>query len=173
MFPAEKLIEAAPGDLFVHRNVANLVIHTDLNCLSVIQYAVDVLQVEHIIVCGHYNCGGIQAAIEGTELGLINNWLLHIRDIWYQHSSLLGELAPQDRINRLCELNVVEQVYNLGHSTIMQAAWKRGQRVMIHGWIYGINNGLLHDLDISSDSREKMELAYRQAVAKLSNMPSS
>ena len=171
--PAEKLIEAAPGDLFVHRNVANLVIHTDLNCLYVIQYAVDVLQVEHIIVCGHYNCGGIQAAIEGTELGLINNWLLHIRDIWYQHSSLLGELAPQDRINRLCELNVVEQVYNLGHSTIMQAAWKRGQRVMIHGWIYGINNGLLHDLDISSDSREKMELAYRQAVAKLSNMPSS
>lgn len=157
----------------MHRNVANLVIHTDLNCLSVIQYAVDVLQVEHIIVCGHYNCGGIQAAIEGTELGLINNWLLHIRDIWYQHSSLLGELAPQDRINRLCELNVVEQVYNLGHSTIMQAAWKRGQRVMIHGWIYGINNGLLHDLDISSDSREKMELVYRQAVAKLSNMPSS
>lgn len=166
--PAEKLIDAAPGDLFVHRNVANLVIHTDLNCLSVIQYAVDVLEVEHVIICGHYNCGGVQAAIDGPDLGLISNWLLHIRDIWYKHSSLLGELAPQDRVDRLCELNVVEQVYNLGHSTIMQSAWKRGQRVMVHGWVYGIDNGRLLDMDVSSDSREKLELTYRQAISKLS-----
>src|SRR5699024_3464273 len=167
--PAERLTGLEPGELFVHRNVANLVIHTDLNCLSVIQYAVDVLQVEHIIVCGHYGCGGIGAAIEGTELGLINNWLLHIRDIWYKHSSMLGELAPQERLNLLCELNVIEQVYNLGHSTIMQAAWKRGQKVMIYVWVYGLNNGELHDLDVTSDSREKLELSYRQAMAKLSH----
>ncbi|OKP03118.1 carbonate dehydratase [Xenorhabdus eapokensis] len=166
--PAEKLIDAAPGDLFVHRNVANLVIHTDLNCLSVVQYAVDVLQVEHIIICGHYGCGGIEAAVNGTELGLINNWLLHIRDLWYKHSSMLGELPPNDRLNRLCELNVIEQVYNLGHSTIMQSAWKRGQKVMIHGWVYGLKDGELHDLDITADSREKLELNYRQAVSKLS-----
>ncbi|MEK9498777.1 carbonate dehydratase [Photorhabdus sp. P32] len=167
--PAEKLIDAAPGDLFVHRNVANLVIHTDLNCLSVIQYAVDVLEVEHIIICGHYGCGGIEAAIDGTELGLINNWLLHIRDLWYKHSSMLGELPPNERLNRLCEINVVEQVYNLGHSTIMQAAWKRGQKVMIHGWVYGIHNGQLQDLEVTADSREKLELAYRQTVSKLTN----
>ena len=165
--PAEKLINAAPGDLFVHRNVANLVIHTDLNCLSVIQYAVDVLQVEHIIICGHYGCGGIEAAVDNTELGLINNWLLHIRDIWYRHSSMLGELKPCERLDRLCELNVVEQVYNLGHSTIMQSAWKRGQNIMIHGWVYGINNGRLHDLHITSDSREKLELGYSEAISKL------
>ncbi|MCC8456472.1 MULTISPECIES: carbonate dehydratase [Photorhabdus] len=167
--PAEKLIDAAPGDLFVHRNVANLVIHTDLNCLSVIQYAVDVLEVEHIIICGHYGCGGIEAAIDGTELGLINNWLLHIRDLWYKHSSMLGELPPNERLNRLCEINVVEQVYNLGHSTIMQSAWKRGQKVMIHGWVYGIHNGQLQDLEVTADSREKLELTYRQTVSKLTH----
>lgn len=165
--PAEKLIKAAPGDLFVHRNVANLVIHTDLNCLSVIQYAVDVLKVEHIIICGHYGCGGIEAAIDNTEQGLINNWLLHVRDILFKHSSNLGELAPQERANRLCELNVIEQVYNLGHSTIIQSAWRRSQNVIIHGWVYGINNGRLNDLDVTANSREQLELTYRQAIAKL------
>jgi len=165
--PAEKLIKAAPGDLFVHRNVANLVIHTDLNCLSVIQYAVDVLKVEHIIICGHYGCGGIEAAIDNTEQGLINNWLLHVRDILFKHSSILGELAPQERANRLCELNVIEQVYNLGHSTIIQSAWRRSQNVIIHGWVYGINNGRLNDLDVTANSREQLELTYRQAIAKL------
>lgn len=168
--PAEKLIKAAPGDLFVHRNVANLVIHTDLNCLSVIQYAVDVLKVEHIIICGHYGCGGIEAAIDNTEQGLINNWLLHVRDILFKHSSILGELAPQERANRLCELNIIEQVYNLGHSTIIQSAWRRSQNVIIHGWIYGINNGRLNDLDVTANSREQLELTYRQAIAKL-NQP--
>ncbi|WP_334473352.1 carbonate dehydratase [Arsenophonus sp. PmNCSU2021_1] len=165
--PAEKLIKAAPGDLFVHRNVANLVIHTDLNCLSVIQYAVDVLKVEHIIICGHYGCGGIEAAIDNTEQGLINNWLLHVRDILFKHSSILGELAPQERANRLCELNVIEQVYNLGHSTIIQSAWRRSQNVIIHGWVYGINNGRLNDLDVTANSREQLELTYRQVIAKL------
>lgn len=165
--PAEKLIKAAPGELFVHRNVANLVIHTDLNCLSVIQYAVDVLKVEHIIICGHYGCGGIEAAINNTEQVLINNWLLHVRDILFKHSSILGELAPQERANRLCELNVIEQVYNLGHSTIIQFAWRRSQNVIIHGWVYGINNGRLNDLDVTANSCEQLELTYRQAIAKL------
>ncbi|BBU86618.1 carbonic anhydrase [Escherichia coli] len=138
--PAERLTGLEPGELFVHRNVANLVIHTDLNCLSVVQYAVDVLEVEHIIICGHYGCGGVQAAVENPELGLINNWLLHIRDIWFKHSSLLGEMPQERRLDTLCELNVMEQVYNLGHSTIMQSAWKRGQKVTIHGWAYGIHD---------------------------------
>ncbi len=113
--PAERLTGLEPGELFVHRNVANLVIHTDLNCLSVVQYAVDVLEVEHIIICGHYGCGGVQAAVENPELGLINNWLLHIRDIWFKHSSLLGEMPQERRLDTLCELNVMEQVYNLAH----------------------------------------------------------
>ena len=138
--PAERLTGLEPGELFVHRNVANLVIHTDLNCLSVVQYAVDVLEVEHIIICGHYGCGGVQAAIENKEQGLIDNWLLHIRDIWFKHSSLLGEMPQERRMDTLCELNVMEQVYNLGHSTIMRSAWKRGQKVTIHGWAYGIHD---------------------------------
>ena len=165
--PAEQLTGLEAGELFVHRNVANLVIHTDLNCLSVVQYAVDVLQVEHIIICGHLGCGGIEAAVENPELGLINNWLLHIRDLWYKHSSLLGEHPPEKRLDTLCELNVVEQVYNLGHSTIMQSAWKRGQKVMIHGWVYGLKDGRLRDLDITTTSRETLELRYRNAMSTL------
>ncbi|WP_075182163.1 carbonate dehydratase [Pantoea sp. 1.19] len=171
--PAERLTGLAPGELFVHRNVANLVIHTDLNCLSVVQYAVDVLQVEHIIICGHYDCGGVQAALENPELGLINNWLLHIRDLWYKHSSLLGELPPEKRFDKLCEINVVEQVYNLGHSTIMQSAWKRGQKVNIHGWIYGVHDGCLRDLEVASSNRELLEQRYRRAIASLLQNPDS
>ncbi|SLM62039.1 MULTISPECIES: carbonate dehydratase [Dickeya] len=165
--PAESLTSLEPGELFVHRNVANLVIHTDLNCLSVVQYAVEVLEVEHIIICGHYGCGGVQAAVENPELGLINNWLLHIRDLWYKHSSMLGELPPEERINKLCEINVVEQVYNLGHSTIMQSAWKRGQKATIHGWVYGIQDGRLRDLEVTATSRETLEQRYRRAVSSL------
>lgn len=142
-------------------------IHTDLNCLSVVQYAVDVLEVEHIIICGHYGCGGVQAAVENTELGLIDNWLLHIRDIWFKHSSLLGEMPEERRLDTLCELNVMEQVYNLGHSTIMQSAWKRGQKVTIHGWAYGIHDGLLRDLDVTAVSRETLEQRYRQGISNL------
>ncbi len=167
--PAERLTGLEPGELFVHRNVANLVIHTDLNCLSVVQYAIDVLEVEHVIICGHYGCGGVQSAVENPELGLINNWLLHIRDIWYKHSSLLGELSPEKRLDKLCELNVVEQVYNLGHSTVMQSAWKRGQKVTLHGWVYGILDGRLRNLEFDATSRETLEQRYRQGVSALLN----
>ncbi|MDR0805166.1 MAG: carbonate dehydratase [Enterobacteriaceae bacterium] len=165
--PAERLTGLEPGELFVHRNVANLVIHTDLNCLSVVQYAVDVLQVKHIIICGHYDCGGVTAAINNPELGLIDNWLLHIRDLWFKHSSLIGEFPPEKRADLLSEINVMEQVYNLGHSTIVQSAWKRGQNVLIHGWIYGMQDGKLRDLEVSSSSRESLELLYRKAMSNL------
>ncbi|VUC90033.1 carbonic anhydrase [Salmonella sp. NCTC 11881] len=166
--PAERLTGLEPGELFVHRNVANLVIHTDLNCLSVVQYAVDVLEVEHIIICGHSGCGGIKAAVENPELGLINNWLLHIRDIWLKHSSLLGKMPEEQRLDALYELNVMEQVYNLGHSTIMQSAWKRGQNVTIHGWAYSINDGLLRDLDVTATNRETLENGYHKGISALS-----
>ncbi|HHH1846254.1 TPA: carbonate dehydratase [Yersinia enterocolitica] len=166
--PAEQLTGLKAGELFVHRNVANLVIHTDLNCLSVVQYAIDVLQVEHIIICGHLGCGGVEAAMKkDLELGLIDNWLLHIRDLWFKHSTLLGELPAEERSNMLCKINVVEQVYNLGHSTIVRSAWKRGQKAMIHGWVYGIENGKLTDLNISSTSLSELEIKYREAMAKI------
>lgn len=163
--PAERLTGLEPGELFVHRNVANLVIHTDLNCLSVVQYAVDVLEVEHIIICGHLACFGVKAAVENTGLELISNWLLDIRDLWYKHRSLLGEFTPEQRLDVLCESNVIEQVYNLGHSTIMQPAWKRGQKVMIHGWVYSIQDGRLRDLDVTATSRESLEMGYPKALA--------
>ncbi|WP_300002163.1 carbonate dehydratase [uncultured Cedecea sp.] len=163
--PAERLTGLEPGELFVHRNVANLVIHTDLNCLSVVQYAVDVLEVEHIIICGHYGCGGVQAAVDNSELGLIDNWLLHIRDLWFKHSSLLGQLPSEERMDALCELNVMEQVYNIGHSTILQSAWKRSQKVTVHGWVYGIHDGRLRDLEVTSTSRESLERGYRCGIA--------
>lgn len=167
--PAERLTGLEPGELFVHRNVANLVVHTDLNCLSVVQYAVEVLKVEHIIVCGHYKCGGIVAAVENTELGLIDNWLLNIRDLLYKHTSLLGDISQEQRLDILSELNVIEQVYNLGHSTILQSAWKAGQKVSIHGWVYGLDDGKLNDLEITATNRGNLEQAYRRAIAKLQN----
>ncbi|OCG27748.1 carbonate dehydratase [Gilliamella sp. wkB108] len=167
--PAEKLIKLKPGEMFVHRNVGNQVIHTDLNCLSVVQYAVDVLKIEEIIVCGHLDCGGIRAAVENPDLGLINNWLLHIRDLWFRYSSLLGEFPSHLRMDILCELNVIEQVYNLGHSTIVQSAWKRGQKVNLHGWVYGIDNGKITDLHITSSSSENLEITYREAISYLLN----
>ena len=165
--PANQITGLEPGEVFVHRNVANVVVPTDLNCLSVVQYAIDVLEVEHVIICGHYGCGGVQAAVENPELGLINNWLLHIRDIWYKHSSLLGELSPNQRLDKLCELNVVEQVYNLGHSTVMQSAWKRGQKVTLHGWVYGIQDGRLRNLEVDATSRETLEQRYRHGISNL------
>jgi len=136
-----------PGELFVHRNVANLVIHTDMNCLSVLQYAVEILKVKHIIVCGHYGCGGVSAALESNPHGLIDNWLGHIRDIHKRRFAELSALSTaEERVNRLCGLNVIEQVKNVGSSTIVQDAWQRGQSVTIHGWIYDISDGLLKDL---------------------------
>ncbi|UJF20940.1 carbonate dehydratase [Shewanella sp. OMA3-2] len=149
--PSNQIIDLMPGEVFVHRNIANMVIHTDLNCLSVLQYAVDVLKVKHIMVVGHYGCGGVKAAMQNQRLGLIDNWLSHLRDIHRIHQDELTNLNETARFNRLCELNVIEQVSNVTTSTIVQEAWDRGQNVSVHGWIYGINNGLLTDLDVTVD----------------------
>jgi len=140
-----------PGEVFVHRNIANMVIHTDLNCLSVLQYAVDVLKVKHIMVVGHYGCGGVRAAMGQQRLGLIDNWLGHLRDIYRIYQDELKQMDEAKRFDRLCELNVIEQVANVTSSTIVQEAWDRGQEVAVHGWIYGIDNGLLTDLDVTVD----------------------
>ena len=154
-----------PGELFVHRNVANLVVHSDLNCLSVVQYAVEVLKVKHIIVCGHYNCGGVAAAMDNSNLGLISNWLSHIQDIRYQHLQRLEAIAdPQARCDRLCELNVITQVANVCRTTIVRDAWERGQDLSVHGWIYGLSDGRLRDLEMCVSSTEEMETAYMAAV---------
>lgn len=146
--PANEIVDLAPGELFVHRNVANLVVHTDLNCLSVLQFAVDVLDVEHVIVCGHYGCGGIAAARRGAPLGLIDNWLRHIQDTQERHRAELDALANEnDALDRLCELNVLDQASNVCRTTVVQDAWKRGKRLIIHAWIYRLSDGLLHDLE--------------------------
>jgi carbonic anhydrase len=134
--PANQITGLQPGEVFVHRNVANVVVHTDLNCLSVIQFAVDVLKVKHIIVCGHYGCGGVRAALTGERLGLIDNWLRHIQDVRDNHAGLLAQLNDEAAVNRLCELNVIEQVVNVARTTILRDAWQRGQSVTVHGWIY-------------------------------------
>ncbi|MBS1911092.1 MAG: carbonate dehydratase [Bacteroidetes bacterium] len=155
--PANEIVNLMPGELFVHRNVANVVVHTDLNCLSVIQFAVDVLKVKHIIVCGHYGCGGVRAALEGRRLGLIDNWLRHIQDVMMKRMADLEGLEGEKRVNRLCELNVTEQVLNVAHTTIVQDAWEREQELAVHGWIYGLDNGLVSDLGIRIASREELE----------------
>jgi carbonic anhydrase len=148
--PATQLVGLKPGDMFVHRNVANVVVHTDFNCLSVLQFAVDVLNVNHVIVCGHYGCGGVKAAMDNLQLGLIDNWLRHVQDVMHSHSEELTAIVDDTRrLDRLCELNVGEQVLNVSKTTIVQNAWNRGQELAIHGWIYGISNGLLRNLDIS------------------------
>ncbi|MDN3681523.1 carbonate dehydratase [Vibrio tapetis subsp. quintayensis] len=165
--PAERLTGLVSGELFVHRNVANQVIHTDLNCLSVVQYAVEVLKVKHIIVCGHYGCGGVNAAIDNPQLGLINNWLLHIRDLYLKHRSLFGSLPREQWGDKLCEINVAEQVYNLGNSTVMQNAWEKNQDVQIHGWVYGMEDGVLNELGVRCHSRESLEVSYQAAMAKI------
>lgn len=150
---ANTIVGLMPGEVFVHRNVANLVNHADINCLSVIQFAVDVLQVEHIIVCGHYGCGGVRAALEKQKHGLIDNWLRSIQDTANLHSRRLDDIVDHDRkLELLSELNVIEQVINVGETTIVQDAWERGQEVAVHGWIYGIKDGLIGDLDISIDN---------------------
>ena len=147
--PSTQLVGMLPGDMFVHRNVANVVAHTDFNCLSVLQYAVDVLKVNHVIVCGHDGCGGVKAAMENRHLGLIENWLRHVQDVMRSHDSELATIAdPVERLNRLCELNVIEQVLNVSRTTIVQNAWNRGQELAVHGLIYGIGDGLLRDLNI-------------------------
>lgn len=148
--PANDIVGLDPGELFVHRNVANLVVHTDVNCLSVLQYAVDVLKVRHVIVCGHYGCGGIRAALDGTAHGLIDNWLQHVQDVRQTHQAELLHLADVEaRVDRLAELNVMEQVRNIARTTIVQDAWRRAQSLELHGWIYGLKDGLIHDLGVS------------------------
>jgi carbonic anhydrase len=149
--PANEIVGLLPGELFVHRNVANVVIHTDLNCLSVLQYAVDVLAVEHVIVCGHYGCGGVRAAMSGASFGLIDNWLRHVQDIRDRHLPSLQAIAGEEaRADRLCELNVVEQVRHVSLTTVVQDAWRRGQQLAIHGVIYSLQDGLLRDLEVST-----------------------
>ncbi len=155
---ANTIVGLLPGEIFVHRNVANLVNHTDMNCLSVIQFAVEVLQVDHIIVCGHYGCGGVMAAVDDERHGLIDNWLRHIRDTANLHATVLESIAdPNERLNLLCQLNVVEQVQNVGETTIVQDAWERGQQLEIHGWIYGLKDGKVRDLEISISSEASLK----------------
>jgi carbonic anhydrase len=145
--PANEIVGLDPGELFVHRNVANVVVHTDLNCLSVLQFAIDVLKVEHVIVCGHYGCGGIRAALENQTHGLIDNWLRHVQDVERKYRDALALITdPRAREDRLCELNVAEQVRNVSRTTIVQDAWRRGHDVKLHGWIYGLKDGLISDL---------------------------
>jgi len=148
--PANEIVGLRPGELFVHRNVANVVVHSDLNCLSVLQYAVDVLKVRHVIVCGHYGCGGVKSATDGVKLGLIDNWLRHVQDVANTQSAALDGLEGDARVDRLCELNVVEQARHVCETTVIQDAWQRGQDVRVHGWIYGLSDGRLRDLGFDS-----------------------
>lgn len=164
--PANEIVGLLPGELFVHRNVANVVVHTDLNCLSVIQYAVDVLKVKHIIVCGHYGCGGVKAALINSKHGLIDNWLRHIQDVRHEHEAALAAIADEaERLSRLCELNVIEQVLNVSRTTIVQNAWERGQELGVHGWIYGLSDGLLRELDICITCQDELSEKYQRAIA--------
>ncbi len=148
--PANEIVDLDPGELFVHRNVANVVVHTDLNCLSVLQFAVDVLKVKHVIVCGHYGCGGVRAAMERESHGLIDNWLRHVQDVQRDHQKELRAIPQGNaRVDRLCELNVIEQVRNIGRTTIVQDAWRRGHPVQLHGWVYGLKDGIVTDLGVT------------------------
>jgi carbonic anhydrase len=158
--PANQVVGMAPGELFVHRNVANQVIQTDFNCLSVVQYAVDVLKVKHILVVGHYGCGGVQAAIDSASHGLVDNWLFQIRDIHREYRQQLVGLAARPLLDRMCELNVIEQVRNLAKTTIIQSAWDRGQEVKLHGWVYSIEDGLVRDMNVTVDSRAALDEIY-------------
>jgi carbonic anhydrase len=168
--PANQIVGLPPGELFVHRNVSNVVVHTDLNCLSTVQYAVEALKVGHVIVCGHYGCGGVLAAMRDSKLGLIDNWLRHIQDVRWKHLDQLEALSSEaDQHNRLCELNVIEQVVNLGQTTVVREAWSRGQAVTLHGWIYDIHDGLIRDLSVTAASES--ELASTADAARKSASP--
>jgi carbonic anhydrase len=150
--PANEIVDLLPGEIFVHRNVANVVVPSDFNCLSVLQFAVDILKVEHVIVVGHYGCGGVRAAMENQELGLVDNWLGHVRDVHMRHKDYLATIENiEKRYDRLCELNVLEQALNVCRTTVLRAAWKRGQSIAVHGWIYGLKDGLIRDLGFCVD----------------------
>lgn len=164
--PANQITGLAPGEVFVHRNVANVVAHSDLNALSVIQFAVDHLKVEHIIVVGHYGCGGVLAALRGTRLGLVDNWLRHVQDVKLRHRNRLMHLCSQDQENTLVEMNVVEQVGNVALTNVMQDAWARGQNVSIHGWVYGLKDGLIKDLDVTMSKADEVVNVFGNAIKR-------
>ncbi|MBX9629058.1 MAG: carbonate dehydratase [Burkholderiales bacterium] len=167
--PANEIVDLLPGELFVHRNVANLVVHTDLNCLSVLQFAVDVLKVRHIIVCGHYGCSGVNAALRRHRIGLSDNWLRHVQDVRQKHDATLAGIGAEPLMaDRLCELNVVEQVANVCQTTIARDAWERGQELAIHGWAYGIKDGLLRDLNVTVTKYADAHPVYQAAIDALS-----
>ena len=164
--PANELLGLAPGELFVHRNIANVVVHSDLNCLTVLQFAIDVLKVKHIIVCGHYGCSGVHAAMINRRVGLADNWLRHVQDVQQKHEKYLGEVLPErDRANRLCELNVTEQVVNVAQTTVVRDAWERGQELSIHGWCYGLHDGLLRDLGMTVSKVEHLAPKFEARLA--------
>ena len=164
--PANEIVGLMPGELFVHRNIANIVLHTDLNCISVLHYAVEVLQVKHIIVCGHYGCGGVKASLGKQDLGLIDNWLRHLKDVGHKHQDILSaETDPERRVDRLCELNVEEQVANICHTKVVQKAWQRGQPLAIHGWIYSVEDGIIKDLNVDISSYRDLPDIYRIDLA--------
>jgi carbonic anhydrase len=163
--PANEIVDLAPGELFVHRNVANVVVHSDLNCLSVLQFAVEVLKIEHVIVCGHYGCSGVSVALENKRVGLADNWLRHVQDVHAKHDERVGAMRDAtQRIDRLCELNVIEQVANVCQTTIARDAWERGQELAVHGWVYGLKDGLVRDLGTTVTRPEEAAAAYRSAL---------
>jgi len=166
--PANEIVGLLPGELFVHRNIANLVVHTDLNCLSVMQFAVDILKVRHIIVCGHYECSGVRAALRRDRIGLSDNWLRHVQDVREKHATALASaVGESEACDRLCELNVIEQVANVCQTTIVRDAWERGQELAVHGWIYGLQDGFLRDLNATVTDASEPLSAYRAAIAAL------
>lgn len=168
--PSTQLVGLDPGEMFVHRNVANVVIHTDLNCLSALQYAVDALRVRHIIICGHYGCGGVLAALDNLKLGLIDNWLRHIQDVMEKHKTTLAAISEKEtRMDLLCELNVVEQVVNVCQTTVVQNAWERGCDLTVHGLIYGLSDGLLRELDICVSNQNEVIPAWENAISSLTS----
>jgi carbonic anhydrase len=164
--PANEIVNLPPGEIFVHRNIANVVVHTDLNCLSVMQFAIDVLKVKHVIVCGHYGCSGVRAALRCDRIGLADNWLQHVQDVMEKHQGCVSAVRGETvRTNRLCELNVIEQVSHVCQTTIVRDAWDRGQAVSVHGWIYGLRDGLIRNLGLSISSAPEFEPQYRAALA--------
>ena len=167
--PANQITGLEPGEVFVHRNVANIVVHSDLNALSAIQFAVERLKVQDIMVVGHYGCSGVQAALEGARVGLADNWIRHIQDVRHRHRQLLESLPESARANALCDLNVIEQVVNVSVSTVMLDAWARGQKVAVHGWAFGVHDGLLQDLQMTISSSSQLDDVYREAVDRIRN----
>ena len=167
--PANEIVGLGPGELFVHRNVANVVVHSDLNCLSVLQYAINVLGVRHVMVTGHYGCGGVRAAFDGATLGLIDNWLRHVQDVRQRHEDVLARLPRDAAIDRLCELNVIEQARHVCETTVVQDAWARGQALVVYGWIYGLRDGRLHDAGFLAAGQDEVGPAYQRAVGGLTS----